>query len=117
VSGHQELDRLIRMPELEVLTGLSRATIYRLIRQKRFAAPVALAANSRGWFASQVRAWQEGLKPAEPRPDTEAVGERAARRDGSRSPRDGVESSDGHAGTGARAEAGLLTGLPEELDR
>jgi prophage regulatory protein len=67
-----ELDRLIRMPELEVLTGLSRATIYRLIRQGRFVAPVALAANSRGWFASQVRAWQEGLKPAEVTLDPEA---------------------------------------------
>lgn len=67
MSGRQELDWIVRMPELETLTGLSRASIYRLIRHGSFPAGVELSANSRGWFASQVRAWQESLKPAEVR--------------------------------------------------
>jgi len=94
VTGRQELDRLIRMPELEVLTGLSRATIYRLIRQGRFVAPVALAANSRGWFASQVRAWQEGLRPTGAKPASETEAEPPARQKRNRSLRDSRKSGD-----------------------
>lgn len=74
-----EMDRLIRMPELEVLTGLSRATIYRLIRQGAFPAAVELSANSRGWFASHVQSWQESLKPAGARLDCETRGKPPAK--------------------------------------
>ena len=60
-----ELDEIIRRPELRRRTGLSDATTYRLIRQGKFPAPVVLAQNARGWRASQVKAWQESLQPAE----------------------------------------------------
>ena len=59
-----DLDRLIRLPELLTLTGLSRASIYRLIAEGRFPAPVAITANTKGWFASAIKAWQQSLKAA-----------------------------------------------------
>jgi prophage regulatory protein len=59
------LDRFIRLPELIRITGLSRPTIYRLIAKNEFPAPFALSPNSKGWKASQIRAWQDSLKQVE----------------------------------------------------
>ena len=59
------LDRLIRLPELLQITGLSRATVYRLIEQRKFPASVQISANSKGWFASQVEAWMQSLRTAD----------------------------------------------------
>ena len=59
------LDRIIRLPELVEITGLSAATVYRLIAQGRFPRPVVLGRQARGWIASQIQAWFESLKPAE----------------------------------------------------
>jgi prophage regulatory protein len=83
-----DLDRLIRLPELIRLTGLSRPTLYRLIRRGKFPPPVQLAENCKGWFASQVQAWQHSLKPVELTPESLAQGDRLARtEDGSRATR------------------------------
>jgi prophage regulatory protein len=60
-----ELDEIIRRPALRRLTGLSDATIFRLIREKKFPAPVALSKSAKGWLVSQVRAWQQSLRPTE----------------------------------------------------
>lgn len=50
-------DRLIRAPEVEHLTGLSRRTIYRKIKVGQFPAVVQLGANSVAWRESEVAAW------------------------------------------------------------
>jgi prophage regulatory protein len=68
----QELERIIRRPELLRLTGLSAATIFRLIRRNEFPAPVELSKNARGWKASQVQAWFDGLRTPEAGPGGEA---------------------------------------------
>jgi prophage regulatory protein len=70
------LDRIIRMPELERVTGLSRSTIERLLKKGQFPQPLQLSENAKGFFESQVRAWQESLVPVgpEPGPETKAEG-------------------------------------------
>ena len=50
-------DRLIRAPEVEHLTGLSRRTIYRKIKVGQFPAVIRLGANSVAWRESEVAAW------------------------------------------------------------
>lgn len=50
-------DRLIRAPEVEHLTGLSRRTIYRKVKAGLFPAVVQLGANSVAWRESEVAAW------------------------------------------------------------
>lgn len=60
-----ELDRIIRLPELIRITGLSRPTLYRMIAKGRFPAPFELSINSKGWKASQIRTWQKSLKQVE----------------------------------------------------
>jgi prophage regulatory protein len=70
-SFETELDRIIRLPELIRITGLSRASIYRLIEKGNFPAPIELSVNAKGWFASQIRAWMESLRTVAP-PNPEA---------------------------------------------
>ncbi len=54
-------DRVVRLPELLHLTGLSKSTIYRKIGRGTFPYPVSLGGTGRrphvGWFLREVRAW------------------------------------------------------------
>ena len=52
--GH---DRLMRRPEVQRVTGLSRSSQYRLIAEGDFPSPIRLSANTVGWLASEVDAW------------------------------------------------------------
>ena len=52
-------DRLLRRPEVEELTGLSRASIYRLMRSGRFPASVKVSDTAVRWRASDITAWIE----------------------------------------------------------
>mgnify|MGYP005750593657 CR=1 FL=1 len=52
-------ERILRRPEVEARTGLSRSTIYHWIQQGEFPKPVALGARLVGWRESDVSAWLE----------------------------------------------------------
>ena len=46
--------RLLRRQEVEELTGLSRASIYRLMRSGRFPLPVRVSAAAVRWTAATI---------------------------------------------------------------
>jgi prophage regulatory protein len=50
-------ERILRRPEVERLTGLSRSTLYEWMRRGVFPRPVALRARLVGWRASDIAAW------------------------------------------------------------
>ncbi|MDO4724692.1 MAG: AlpA family transcriptional regulator [Comamonadaceae bacterium] len=50
-------DRLIRMPEVENLTGLRKSAIYSLLGAKRFPRPVRLSGRCVAWPESAVLQW------------------------------------------------------------
>lgn len=50
----------IRLPEVKAVTGLSKTTIYELIRVKDFPAPVRLGPRVVAWVKSEVRQWAVG---------------------------------------------------------
>lgn len=50
-------ETLIRLPEVRKRTGLSRATIYRLIAAGQFPRQVKLSLRASGWADSAVSAW------------------------------------------------------------
>jgi prophage regulatory protein len=50
----------IRLPEVKAVTGLSKTTIYELIRGKDFPAPVRLGPRVVAWVKSEVRQWAVG---------------------------------------------------------
>lgn len=52
--------RIVRRSSLVDLTGLSMSTIYRLIAQGRFPAPVRLSDQAVGWNLSEVNEWIDG---------------------------------------------------------
>ena len=50
---------MLRRPEVEARTGLSRSTIYLKVAQGSFPRPVSLGPRAVGWVASEVEAWLE----------------------------------------------------------
>lgn len=52
--------RIVRLPEVKALTGLSRSTVYERIREGQFPKPVGLGGRNVGWVEGEVTAWIEG---------------------------------------------------------
>lgn len=51
------LDRIIRLPELIQITGVSKSTTYRWCALGLFPRPVSLGPSSVGWRESEVQEW------------------------------------------------------------
>ncbi len=49
--------RLIRVKEVQYLTGLSRATIYKFMAKRQFPQAVQLGARAIGWEMEEVESW------------------------------------------------------------
>jgi prophage regulatory protein len=56
--------RILRLPDVCRVTGLSRAMIYRLQGQRKFPESVKLTEHAVGWIASEVEAWLLGRAAA-----------------------------------------------------
>jgi prophage regulatory protein len=50
-------ERILRRPDVEARTGLSRSTIYDWMKRGEFPQPVALGARLVGWRESDIEAW------------------------------------------------------------
>ena len=48
---------ILRRPDVEARTGLSRSTIYDWMKRDEFPQPVALGARLVGWRESDIEAW------------------------------------------------------------
>jgi len=57
------IDYLLPKKEVVKQSGLSIATIYRLIKAGKFPAPVAIGTGSVRWKLSDITAWQQSLTP------------------------------------------------------
>jgi prophage regulatory protein len=51
------MDKILRQGEVEEIVGLSRTTIWRMVRAGRFPAKVRLSLRARGWLLSDIEAW------------------------------------------------------------
>jgi len=59
-------ERLIRLPQVEGMTGLRRAHIYGLARRGLFPRPVKIGARASAWRESLVLAWiQERIRESQ----------------------------------------------------
>lgn len=67
IEGSDQV-RFLRLPEVKAITGLGKTSIYELIRDKSFPAPVRLASRAVAWVESEVRQWAQervhGSRPA-----------------------------------------------------
>jgi prophage regulatory protein len=59
-----EVDYLIPRKVVEKMSGLSRATIYRLIKSGKFPRPLSIGTGAVRWRQSDVIAWQQSLSPS-----------------------------------------------------
>jgi prophage regulatory protein len=48
---------ILRRPQVEARTGLSRSTLYQYIQDGLFPRPVTLGPRAVGWLESDVNAW------------------------------------------------------------
>jgi len=49
--------RILRRPEVELRTGLSRSAIYALMARRQFPAAIPLTAKAVGWLESSIDHW------------------------------------------------------------
>jgi prophage regulatory protein len=49
--------RMLRLPEVLELTGLSRSTIFRLVQTGNFPPSVKLTTRTIGWFSTDIETW------------------------------------------------------------
>lgn len=49
--------RFLRLPDVKAVTGLSKTSLYAMIREKSFPAPVRVGPRSVAWVRSEVRQW------------------------------------------------------------
>jgi prophage regulatory protein len=54
-------DKLLRRPEVEAITGLSRSTIYLWLKQGKFPKPVKIGARVVAWRDRHIADWMDQL--------------------------------------------------------
>ena len=59
----EPMQRILRLRDVLQATGLARSTVYRLISEELFPAPVQLSKRAVGWRHDDVRQWTNG-RPA-----------------------------------------------------
>jgi prophage regulatory protein len=57
--NYTSVDPLLGIREVQRITSLSRASIYRFMSQNRFPQAIALSPGRRAWRTSDVTAWNE----------------------------------------------------------
>jgi len=63
-------DPIIRPGQIKAFMGVSRATVYRMVKKEQFKAPVPLSEGTVGWPLSWINEWRlaRGLPPAKAHP-------------------------------------------------
>ena len=54
------MERMLRRRSVERMTGLSKSTLYRLIRQGRFPPPLRLTRKAVRWRREEIDEWLSG---------------------------------------------------------
>lgn len=67
IASYDAQDRLLRRPEVEAMTGLSRSSIYLQMSRGTFPRPIYVTAHAVRWPLSAVRSWVEERRARGPR--------------------------------------------------
>ena len=52
--------KILKCKDVLQITSLSTSTMYRMIKQNRFPAPIKLSTHAAGWIESEVYEWISG---------------------------------------------------------
>ena len=66
VEEGRSLDRMLRLAEVQIVCGLSKATIYRSVRNGAFPAPMKLSLRASGWSATDIEKWLKSRQCTRP---------------------------------------------------
>lgn len=66
--------RILRRPEVERRTGLSRSTLYERMTEGHFPRPIRLGPRAVGWIESEVDAWLAAQSTQRGVPSADRVG-------------------------------------------
>jgi prophage regulatory protein len=58
-QGSPEEVIFLRLPEVKTVTGLSKSSLYALIRANSFPAPVQLGPRTVAWVKAEVKQWAD----------------------------------------------------------
>jgi prophage regulatory protein len=58
-NEQRHLRRIIRLREVEALTGKKRSAIYEAVAKGTFPAPIPLGPRAVGWLEDEIANWQE----------------------------------------------------------
>ncbi len=72
-AEQEQLPNFIRIRQVVAATGLSKSSIYDLIREKNFPRPVPLSEKRSGWIKSEVEEWMRSRIEARDSATTERV--------------------------------------------
>lgn len=50
-------EAFLRLPDVLALVGLSRASVYAKVAERRFPAPIKITPHASGWRLCDIRAW------------------------------------------------------------
>lgn len=50
-------DAVLRLPDVLALVGLSRASVYAMVGERRFPAPIKLTRHASAWRMGEIRTW------------------------------------------------------------
>ena len=56
-QSSNEIERILRLPEVKQITGLGRSTIYARVSAGDFPKPFNISARSVGWSSSSIQQW------------------------------------------------------------
>ena len=59
----EQLDAILRWPDVYNLVGLSRSTIWRLTNSGQFPAAIQIGRRAVGWRASEIHDWLQSCAP------------------------------------------------------
>lgn len=51
------MSKILKLPDVMGITGLSRSSIYSFVRQGSFPSPVPLGSRAVGWIAAEIEHW------------------------------------------------------------
>ena len=57
ICNNSVQSRILRLPDVKKMTGLSRSSVYLHIQKGTFPKPVRLGRNSVGWVEQEVTIW------------------------------------------------------------
>lgn len=57
INNARNTRALLRLQQVQALTGLARSTVYKLISEKSFPAPIPLAGRAVAWDSRAIDAW------------------------------------------------------------